>query len=220
MVRRVFEQAQKCADLDAVVVATDDERIFSHVNTFGRAVMTSEFHTTGTDRCAELARLSEFTDYQVVVNIQGDEPFIRPEQIGQVVSVFGKNEKAKIATLAKRIEKVEDMKNPNVVKVVFGQNGEALYFSRSPIPHVRGFSQPEWFSKYSFFKHIGIYAFRREVLLQIPNLPKGQLEIAESLEQLRWMEAGIPIAVGITEFETKGIDSPEDLGMTEPQFRH
>ena len=215
MVRRVYEQAVACPALDAVVVATDDERIFSHVKTFGRVVMTADFHTTGTDRCAEVAALPEFAGFQWIVNIQGDEPFIEPGQIAQVVALLQKKENAQIATLAKRIERLEELKNPNVVKAVFGQNGAALYFSRSPIPHLRGLRENAWVEQVDFYKHIGLYGFQRATLLQIAHLPKGKLETAESLEQLRWLEAGIPIQVGITEFESRGIDTPEDLLKTE-----
>lgn len=211
MVRRVFEQASKCEHLDAVVVATDDERIFNHVQTFGRVVMTSSFHNTGTDRCAEVVQMAEYADFQRVVNIQGDEPFIQPQQIGQVVSVLQKNENAKIATLVKRISEPAELDNPNVVKVVFEKNGRAIYFSRSPIPYVRDLPKDAWLTEHFFYKHIGLYGYRREVLLQVADLPKGTLEHAESLEQLRWLEAGISIGVGVTEFETQGVDTPEDL---------
>lgn len=218
MVQRVYEQAQKCPALDAVVVATDDDRIAAHVQSFGRVAMTSEFHTTGTDRCAEVVQMPEFADFQKIVNIQGDEPFIHPEQIAQAVSIFEKNESAKIGTLVKRIKRAEDLTNPNVVKVVFGVDKKAIYFSRSPIPYFREKKQQEWLSSHAYFKHIGLYAFRREVLLEIPHLPKGKLESAESLEQLRWLEAGISIGLGITEHETQGIDSPEDLERLEEFF--
>lgn len=211
MVQRVYEQAAKCTMLDAVVVATDDERIFQHVKAFGDVAMTATTNATGTDRCAEVAALPAFSGHELVVNIQGDEPFIRPEQIALAVSVLQKNEQAQVGTLVKRIDKAEDLFNPNVVKAVFGENGLALYFSRSPIPHLRHLPQAEWLSEHIFYKHIGLYVFRRETLMRLTRLPQGNLERAESLEQLRWLEHGVPIGVAITEFETVGIDTPEDL---------
>ena len=211
MIRRVYEQASK-SGLDEVVVATDDERIFRHVSDFGgNAVMTSPEHPSGTDRCAEVAALPEYADFEIVVNIQGDEPFIQPSQIDLAVDVLIKNKNCPIATLAKQIEQPEALFNPNVVKVVFDKKIQALYFSRSPVPFLRNVPQAEWLAQGRFFKHIGLYAFRRETLLAVAALPPGQLERAESLEQLRWLENGYAIAIALTEFETIGIDVPEDL---------
>ncbi len=211
MIQRVYEQATKCQLLDSVVVATDDERIFQHVRTFGRVVMTSEFHTTGTDRCAEVVGMPQFIDYQLIVNIQGDEPFIQPEQIELAVSVLLNKNDAKISTLAKRIQDEVELFSPNVVKVVFGENGQVMYFSRSAIPHVRHLPEAKWLDANFFYKHIGLYVFHREVLLQISRLPPGKLEKIESLEQLRWLGHGMPIGIAVTEMETMGIDTPEDL---------
>lgn len=211
MIRRVYEQASE-SGLTRIVVATDDERIFTHVKDFGgNAVMTSPDHTSGTDRCAEVAALPEYVDVEIIVNIQGDEPYIQPLQIDLAVDVLMKNKNCPIATLAKQIEQAEALFNPNVVKVVFGQNMQALYFSRSPVPFLRNVPESEWLAQGRFFKHIGLYAFRREALLAVAALPPGQLEQAESLEQLRWLETGYAIGIALTEFETTGIDVPEDL---------
>ncbi len=211
MIQRVFKQAQK-SGLDEVVVATDDGRIFDHVNGFGgKAVMTSEKHATGTDRCAEVAEMQLFSNFDLIINVQGDEPFIHPEQINIVLDMLLKKPDLAVGTLAKKINDDATLFNPNVIKVVFCKNGKALYFSRSPIPYVRGKKEADWLQHAQFYKHIGMYGFRRETLLQLANLPQSHLEIAESLEQLRWMENGFSIGISITEFETKGIDSPEDL---------
>lgn len=211
MIRRVYEQASK-SRLDEVVVATDDERIFTHVKDFGgNAVMTSPDHTSGTDRCAEVANLPQYADFEIIVNIQGDEPFIQPAQIDLAAEVLMKNKNCPLATLAKQIEQAEALFNPNVVKVVFGENMQALYFSRSPLPYLRNVPEAEWLAQGRFFKHIGLYAFHREALLAVAALPPGQLEQAESLEQLRWLENGYAIGIALTEFETTGIDVPEDL---------
>lgn len=208
MLQRVYEQAQQAKLLDAVVVATDDERIFDHCNAFhGNVMMTSPDHQSGTDRCAEVARQVE--DFELVVNIQGDEPFIQPEQIDLVVEPLKKD--AQISTLAKQIESSEALFNPNVVKVVFDNHHRAMYFSRHPVPYVRGELQTNWLKAPSHFKHIGLYGFRRDVLLAISELPIGFYEKCESLEQLRWLEQGYTITVALTDKETIGIDTPDDL---------
>ncbi|MBI5915604.1 MAG: 3-deoxy-manno-octulosonate cytidylyltransferase [Bacteroidetes bacterium] len=211
MVQRVYEQAAKSM-LSCVVVATDDERIFDQVKSFGGAVMmTSPAHSSGTDRCAEVAALPEFADFQIVVNVQGDEPFIQPAQIDEAVAFLTQHPDCPIATLAKRIEEQTDLQNPNVVKVVFDKNHRALYFSRSPVPFLRNFPPENWLPQTGFYKHIGLYAFRREALLAVAALPPARLELAESLEQLRWLENGYPIGIALTEFENISIDSPADL---------
>ncbi len=211
MISRVYEQVHQ-ANLDAVVVATDDERIRRHVEDFGgRAVMTSAAHASGTDRCAEVASLPAFSGFEIVVNIQGDEPFIRPSQIVQVADVLLKDESLPIATLAKKIEVPDVIFDPHTVKVVFDKNYRALYFSRSPLPFVRDSDKAEWPSVAPFFKHLGLYAFRRKTLLAVSALPPGLLERAESLEQLRWLENGFPIGIALTEYDSKGIDTPEDI---------
>ena len=215
IVQRVYEQVAKV--VERVVVATDDERIYNAVIGFGgEAVMTSSEHRSGTDRCAEAyKRVSCEAD--IVINVQGDEPFIAPEQIERLVECFGK-EQVDIATLVKPFKAedgIEALENPNSPKVVINDEGEAIYFSRSVIPYLRGVERNEWLLHHTFYKHIGIYAFRAEVLSEVANLPQTPLEKGESLEQLRWLESGYKIGVGITDIETIGIDTPEDLERAE-----
>ncbi|MFL5765874.1 MAG: 3-deoxy-manno-octulosonate cytidylyltransferase [Bacteroidia bacterium] len=210
MIQRVYEQSKKAKSLQDVVVATDDDRIFRHVESFGgNAVMTGEDHQSGTDRCFEAYR-KFCPDAGVVINIQGDEPFIKPEQIDLVASCFRKPD-TEIATLVKRISSQDELFNANIPKVVLNKNREAVLFSRQTIPHIRGKQHTEWLSSYTFYKHIGIYAYRTPVLAQITSLKQSQLELAESLEQLRWIENGYKIKVEITDFESVAIDTPEDL---------
>ena len=195
-------------------VATDDERIFERVQAFGgQAVMTSVNHKSGTDRCFEAYR--HITDqyqksYDVIVNIQGDEPFISSGQVQSLIACF-EDSRIQIATLAKRFENHADIFDPNKVKVVCSERQTALYFSRSAIPYCRGVEQADWLKTVPFYKHVGMYAYRPEVLQEITTLPQGVLEKAESLEQLRWLENGYTIAVCLTEHESIGIDTPEDL---------
>ncbi len=210
MIARVYQRCQAAASLDRVIVATDDERIYDHVKSFGGEVqMTSDLHRSGTDRCAEVA--NSIPDARLVVNIQGDEPFIDPGQIDQLVQLFAQNEQIDIATLAKKIDSHEALVDPNIVKVVFDKNEQALYFSRSTIPFVRNLAVGQWLLHHDFYKHIGIYAFKKEVLLACADLVPGRLEQIESLEQLRWLEAGYSIQIGLTTLETVGIDTPDDL---------
>jgi len=218
MVQRVYEQAKQVPDLTAIYVATDDVRIFNHVEAFGgKAIMTLDSHQSGTDRCAEVLELLEDEDIGFVVNIQGDEPFISPDQIQQLIEIIkgetveNISQSPPLATLAKQISTDKELFNENVVKVVFDKKLSALYFSRNPIPFVRGKKRKEWMIGNLFFKHIGLYAYRAEVLTAIAKLPAGRLEKAESLEQLRWLENGYAIQCGITDKETIGIDTPEDL---------
>jgi 3-deoxy-manno-octulosonate cytidylyltransferase (CMP-KDO synthetase) len=209
MIRRVYEQAQKSSLLTHVVVATDHEEIYAHVASFNGVVcMTNAMHKSGTDRCQEALSLQPDA-YDYVINIQGDEPFIQPEQIDLLASVLKGS--TRIATLAKALRKAEDLFNPTLVKVVFNANHEALYFSRSPIPHVRNAADDEWISSANFYKHIGMYAYRTDILREITAIPLSSLEKAESLEQLRWLENGYPIIVVETTTETMGIDTPDDL---------
>ncbi|MGN8071911.1 3-deoxy-manno-octulosonate cytidylyltransferase [Mucilaginibacter sp. 22184] len=209
MIQRVYEQAKKCSSLSEVVVATDDDRIFNHVQAFGGvAVMTADTHQSGTDRCAEVALLHPEQD--VIINIQGDEPFIDPEQIGKLATCFTDKE-TQLATLIKRIKTEEELFNTNSPKVVVNKLSEAVYFSRSALPHIRGQEPENWLEFYTFFKHIGIYGYRADVLQQITKLPVSSLEKAESLEQLRWIENGYRIKVAETELETYAVDVPEDL---------
>jgi 3-deoxy-manno-octulosonate cytidylyltransferase (CMP-KDO synthetase) len=210
IIQRVYEQARQASLLDDVIVATDDERIFNHVLHFGGTVqMTAATHQSGTDRCAEIAEILD--SYDLLVNIQGDEPFIHPGQIDLVIRPLIDQEYFSIATLAKPLSDHKELFNPNIVKLVINKNQQALYFSRSPIPHVRNTPEKEWLQSASFFKHIGLYAFRRAVLLKVAHLPVSSLERSESLEQLRWLENGFSIFVNKTELETIGIDTMDDL---------
>lgn len=211
MIQRVYEQVSKA--LDAVYVATDDQRILDTVIAFGgNAIMTSGEHKSGTDRCYEaFSKLDEWFD--VVINVQGDEPFIQPEQITELQRCFDEPE-TQIATLAKRITANDGrtvLDNPNNPKLVINKQNEALYFSRSIIPFKRGAEPENWISLYPYLKHVGIYAYRADVLRELTLLEQSPLEIAESLEQLRWLENGYRIKVGFTDVETVGIDTPEDL---------
>jgi len=209
MIQRVYEQAKKCEHLAEVIVATDDDRIYDHVLAFGGvAVMTSSAHQSGTDRCAEVALAHP--QYDVIINVQGDEPYIDPEQISKLASCFNSPD-AQIATLIKHIKTPEELYNTNSPKVVVNKLGEAIYFSRSALPHIRGEEPQNWLEFYPYFKHIGIYGYRADILQQITKLPISALEKAESLEQLRWIENGYRIKVAETELETHAIDTPEDL---------
>lgn len=231
MIQRVYEQANQV--LDTVIVATDDQRIYDCVHDFGGMVyMTSTEHSCGTDRiceayqlyCADLSRTSShvaLSSHQdvVIVNIQGDEPFIQPEQIKAVMDCFPTD----IATIAKPYSQTDDLQElltPNIVKVVFSQQtGEALYFSRSVIPYLRGVEQSEWLEKGQFYSHIGLYAYRADVLMCITQLPQSPLEKNESLEQLRWLENGLKIKVAVTQTKSIGIDTPEDLQQAVEYFQ-
>lgn len=215
VIQRVYEQV--AGVLDEAVVATDDERIYEAVKAFGGKVeMTSTAHRSGTDRCYE-AYCKQGAAYDVVVNVQGDEPFIRPEQLLALKACFD-DPATEIATLVKPFaaeDGVAALENPNSPKVVLDGSNRALYFSRSVIPYLRNVLREEWLTQHTFYKHIGIYAFRAEVLKAVTALPQSSLELAESLEQLRWLENGYKIGVGITSTETIGIDTPEDLAKAE-----
>ncbi len=211
MIQRVYEQVKKA--IGEVWVATDDERILKVVEGFGgKAVLTSPDHKSGTDRCNEA--YSKIGDgFDVVINIQGDEPFIQPQQIETLKSCFDSKE-TELATLVKPFKKEDGFEvlfNPNSPKVVLNKNSEAIYFSRSIIPYIRDAHHTEWLDKPIFYKHIGMYAYRADVLKKITLLPQSNLELAESLEQLRWIENGYKIKVGLTDIETIGIDTPEDM---------
>jgi 3-deoxy-manno-octulosonate cytidylyltransferase (CMP-KDO synthetase) len=214
MIRRVYEQCLKAESLSIVVVATDDARIADHVSSFnGNVIMTSPDHRSGTDRCNEALNNLQMTHqdrYDIVVNIQGDEPFIDPTQINAVAACFEDSD-VDIATLARKIDSIEELLNPNAVKVVTGNKKQALYFSRSPIPFIRNHEQEDWMNYGSFLKHLGLYAYRSDVLNAIAKLPQGILENYESLEQLRWLENGYRISVELTDKEGVSIDTPEDL---------
>ena len=212
VIQYVYEQASSV--LSDVWVATDDDRIREAVEKFGgRIVMTRADHKSGTDRIEEAAEKTG-TQADVVINIQGDEPFVQPSQIKTLMQLFD-NADTQIGTLGKHFENIEAVNNPNSPKIVTDKQGFALYFSRSVIPYIRGAQDNEWLSHFPFLKHLGLYAYRREVLHEITQLPQSSLEIAESLEQLRWLENGYRIRVGLTDVETVGIDTPEDLQRAE-----
>jgi 3-deoxy-manno-octulosonate cytidylyltransferase (CMP-KDO synthetase) len=209
MIQWVYENVAKA--VSEVWVATDDERIFEAVESFGgKAIETLSTHQSGTDRCAEAAlKIAKETDFDIVINVQGDEPFIQPKQIELLKSCFSSD--ADIATLIKRIETSEELFNPNRPKVVTDNRKNALYFSRSTVPYIRGSENEDWLSKQTFWAHIGMYAYKTDVLQKIAKLKQGELEMAESLEQLRWLENGFKIKTAVTEHQSMGIDTPEDL---------
>lgn len=212
VIQRVYEQAT--AVLGEAYVATDDERIYQAVEAFGgRAVMTRNDHRSGTDRIEEAAEKIQ-TNADVIINVQGDEPFIQASQIKTLMRLFD-DPTTQIGTLGKRFDTMEAAKNPNSPKIVCDRRGFALYFSRSVIPFVRGKEEATWIEHYPFLKHLGIYAYRRKALHEVTQLAQTPLELAESLEQLRWLENGYRIRVGITDVETVGIDTPEDLQRAE-----
>jgi 3-deoxy-manno-octulosonate cytidylyltransferase (CMP-KDO synthetase) len=212
MIQRVYEQA--CKSLDLVYVATDDKRIFEAVLNFGgKAIMTSPDHQSGTDRCAEAVTLitgETGISPDVVINIQGDEPFIKPEQIELLKQCFT-SESVEIATLIRKVAEGEDIFNPNQPKVIITSESNALYFSRAAIPYIRDTEISKWSGKHVYYKHIGLYAYRTETLKKITLLPRSPLEISESLEQNRWLENGFNIRTAITIWESIGIDTPDDL---------
>lgn len=212
VIQRVYEQVAGVTD--DCVVATDDRRIAEAVEAFGgKCVMTSATHRSGTDRIAEAINIIG-GDYDIVINVQGDEPFIQPEQIEALCRCF-EDEETQIATLGIPFDDMEAVENANSPKIVVDNRGFALYFSRSVIPFVRGVERQEWLTHFPFLKHIGLYAYRTDVLREVTLLPQSSLEIAESLEQLRWLQNGYRIRVGVTHLETIGIDTPEDLEKAE-----
>ncbi|MCA0362445.1 MAG: 3-deoxy-manno-octulosonate cytidylyltransferase [Bacteroidetes bacterium] len=211
ILRMVYEQCKKTKSLNRVVVATDNELVYQHVESFGGDVlMTSESHQSGTDRCAEVAKeLHGNTDFDFIVNIQGDEPLIDPDTIDSLCSRLDAD--TQILTAYKPIKTLDELLNPNLVKVVLGEKKQALYFSRSPIPHIRGIAVDEWLKKNTFFQHIGLYVYSVEVLEKIVKFPVSKLENLEKLEQLRWLSNGFKINGVEVESESIGIDTPEDF---------
>jgi 3-deoxy-manno-octulosonate cytidylyltransferase (CMP-KDO synthetase) len=211
MIQRVYEQCLLSKRLSRLVIATDDERILNHVKEFGgEAILTSPQHLSGTDRCAEVVEKIETPVYDIVINIQGDEPYIHPDQIDLLCSTFERKE-TKLSTLVKKITSPDELFNHNNVKVVLNKRKEAIYFSRSPIPYNRNFPEQEWLKYSAYYKHIGIYGYKTATLLEVSRLAKTNLEITESLEQLRWIENGYVIHAEITSYESIAIDTPEDL---------
>jgi 3-deoxy-manno-octulosonate cytidylyltransferase (CMP-KDO synthetase) len=210
MIQHVYEKSREVNAFDFVAVATDSQLIYDAVMAFGgKAIFTSEHHQSGTDRIAEAVINAELENFDYIVNVQGDEPLIEPAQIEELIQLL--DGETEIATLIKQISNQEDLFNPNVVKAVVASNQSALYFSRHPIPYLRGVEEKDWLSKEMHFKHVGMYAYKREVLMAIGQLTPSPLENAESLEQLRWLENGFQIKAAQTAFESIGIDTPEDL---------
>ena len=220
MIQRVYEQSKKADKLAAVVVATDDKRIYDAVLGFGgEAVMTSTNHKSGTDRCCEVIEKLN-GKYDAVINIQGDEPYINPMEINQIAELIS-DEDTPLASLCKPIRDYDELMSHNAVKVVFDKNGKALYFSRYAIPFMRNEADDtKWMEKRTFYKHIGIYAYKTDVLKEVAALPQSGLEIAESLEQLRWLENGYTVRMGVTEFESFSVDVPEDIIKIESIFKN
>lgn len=209
MVQRVYEQVKKARTLSDVIVATDDQRIQDHVNSFGgKVIMTAENHQSGTDRCAEVAQ--QFPDIDIIINIQGDEPFINPLQIEELIKCFEKEE-TQIATLIRPITTVEELFNSSTPKVVVDKNHKALYFSRNTIPYQQKIEKDDWLKHHQYYKHIGIYGYRATTLKEITQLSPSSLETSESLEQLRWLENGYSIQTTITHYQSFGIDHKEDI---------
>ncbi|HNW57982.1 MAG TPA: 3-deoxy-manno-octulosonate cytidylyltransferase [Bacteroidales bacterium] len=221
MIQRVYEQASKALGL--VYVATDDSRIYDTVSGFGgKAIMTSPDHQSGTDRCAEaVSKITEETGKKidVAVNIQGDEPFIKPEQIRLLMGCFTGID-IEIATIIRKCGPGEDIFNPNQPKVIINTSGDAIYFSRAAIPYVRDAEKNEWSGKHVYYKHIGLYAYRTDTLKKITKLARSPLEISESLEQNRWLENGYSIRTAVTLWESIGIDTPDDLERARKYIEH
>jgi len=215
MIQRVYEQAAKA--ISEVWVATDDQRIVDTVKKFdGNVVMTSTEHRSGTDRCAEaVLKASEITgkNYDVVINVQGDEPFMQPDQIELITECFNASPSTQIATLIQPILKNEDIFRSDMVKVILDNEQNAIYFSRSPIPYIVRTDESKWLENYSFYGHVGLYAYRNDILQKLSKLKEGLLEKVESLEQLRWIENGFKIKTNVTDSDSFGIDTPEDLEL-------
>jgi 3-deoxy-manno-octulosonate cytidylyltransferase (CMP-KDO synthetase) len=210
MIQRVYEQAQKAKGITKIIVATDDARIEKVVKKFGgNVVMTSPGHESGTDRCAEVIKYTN-EEFDIVINVQGDEPFIHPEQIEQVAKTLAQHN-TEIASLVRVAKHNEDVFDPSKVKVTLDYTKKALYFSRSPIPYNRQANEKNWIDHTDYYLHVGIYGYRADVLREISALPPGKLEMCESLEQLRWLENGYAIHMDITTHESYGIDTKEDL---------
>lgn len=211
MLQRVYEQASKSRLLSKVVVATDDERIYAHVKDFGgEVVMTAAYHPSGTDRCMDaLLQLEE--DFRYVINIQGDEPFIEPEQIDELAAIL-RDGTTELATQMIAVDSYEILFDKGEVKIVLNAGNEALYFSRMVIPFIKNVDEKEWHTQHRYYRHVGMYAYRKDILEKITKLPVSALEKAESLEQLRWLENGFRIKCVQTKYESHCIDTPEDVG--------
>jgi 3-deoxy-manno-octulosonate cytidylyltransferase (CMP-KDO synthetase) len=215
MIQRVYEQAKKCSGLTKVYVATDDVRIEDHVNSFGgNAIMTSHLHRTGTERVSEvvekLLKHDPGHSWDVVLNIQGDEPYINPEQIDSLIAGFADKD-VQIATLIHQIDSIDELTDPNVIKVIIDKTNRALCFSRAALPFMRGVDIKDWLKHHTYYKHIGLYAYRAQVLEIISRLKPSPIEIAESLEQMRWIENGFSIHTKVTDIDSISVDTPDDL---------
>lgn len=209
MIQRVYQQAKHAGSLHEVIVATDDQRIYDHVKSFaGNVILTDSQHQSGTDRCAEV--IQNISGFDIAINIQGDEPFIDPQQIDLLVSCFT-DPAIEIATLVRKVESPEELFNENKPKVVLNNTGKAIYFSRQTIPFLRGIDQKDWLNHRPFYSHIGIYGYKTDVLLAISKLPLSELEKMEALEQLRWLDNGYSIQTAISNHSNDAIDTPEDL---------
>ncbi|PRD48145.1 3-deoxy-manno-octulosonate cytidylyltransferase [Sphingobacterium haloxyli] len=216
MIQRVYEQVKGCASLSEVIVATDDARIEEHVRSFaGNVIVTSSTHQSGTDRCAEV--VSKISGFDVAINIQGDEPFISPLQIELLSNLF-QDTATEIGTLVKKIDNPDDLFNESTPKVVVNSRKEAMYFSRQTIPFQRGAKQSDWINNYTYFKHIGIYGYKVDILKEITKLSVSSYEKAEGLEQLRWLENGYKIKIAETDFDTIAVDHPEDVELIKRKF--
>ncbi len=211
MVQRVYEQADRSKHLDKLVVATDDERILTHVQSFGgNAVMTAADHVSGTDRCYE-ALLRSGLQPDFVVNVQGDEPFLATEQIDELAQALLREPDTELATQMIAVKNAQELFDTGEVKIVLNSRSEALYFSRTPIPFLKGIPQEQWPSNHTYYRHVGLYAYRTDILAKITALPESALEKAESLEQLRWLENGFRIRCILTAYESHCVDTPEDV---------
>lgn len=223
IISRVYHRVCRCSTIDDVVVATDSDDICDHVESFaeeGAVMMTSDEHRSGTDRCGEVLQRLEGQGYtyDIVLNVQGDEPFVEPAQLRTLIACFD-NPDVQIATLATPIKDTAELQSPNNVKVVRATDGRALYFSRQPLPYRRGSAPDKWVGQGEYLKHVGIYAFRADVLPQLCRLDVSPLEDSEKLEQLRWLEAGYPIHVALTDHANIGIDTPDDLAAAEQYLK-
>lgn len=219
MIHSVYENTSVVKSLNDVIVATDDDRIKNEVLSFGgKVVMTSANHKSGTERCAEVVSgLNPKPD--IVINVQGDVPFVASDHIEKIVSCFQSNQ-VQIATIMKRITEEKRLINPHITKVVFNKRMQAIYFSRTPIPYIRDVNHEMWVQAFDYFEHIGLYGYRSEALEAISKLPEGKLEQAESLEQLRWLENGFAVQLAETTFDSISIDTPEDLSQVIVKLTH
>lgn len=214
IIQRVYERVARSTLLSRAIVATDDVRIYNHVIKFGgEAIMTNQQHRSGTSRCGEVIR--QIADARIIINIQGDEPLINSGEVDRLARFMAEDATRKIGTMVKKLDRLEDLEDPSVAKVVLDQNFRALYFSRSPIPFVRNYPREQWLEHATFYKHIGMYAYRRETLEELVLLAPGSLEETELLEQLNWLYHGYPIYALETEVESLGIDTAEDVALLE-----